>query len=140
MSMVRPHLLDKFKDMLYGHCLEDWEPDDWAHFFPRQCCRKHNSLDQKRPGLFKTKVWGSEITCACFKTYSVITCDPDNKHPSGFKEKINSKGIQGRALKDVLKEANKSFGELILKAQQGQPTQVTNVTCVGSSGLLIRRV
>ena len=59
--------------------------------------------------------------------HSVITSDPDPDQPSGYKEKISSKGIQGRALKQVLKEANKSFGDLILQAQQGQPTQVTNM-------------
>ena len=127
MSMVKPELIDEFKAMLYNHCKDDWEPNDYVHFFPRQCCEEHNKLDQKRPGLFKTEVWGTEITCACSKTYSVITCDPDPTHPSGFKEKISSKGIQARALKDVLKEANKSFGDLILQAQQGQPTQVTNM-------------
>ena len=127
MSMVKPELVDEFKAMLYNHCKDDWEPNDYVHFFPRQCCEEHNKLDQKRPGLFKTEVWGTEITCACSKTYSVITCDPDPTHPSGFKEKISSKGIQARALKDVLKEANKSFGDLILQAQQGQPTQVTNM-------------
>ena len=127
MSMVKPELIDEFKAMLYNHCKDDWEPNDYVHFFPRQCCEEHNKLDQKRPGLFKTEVWGTEITCACSKTYSVITCDPDPTHPSGFKEKISSKGIQARALKDVLKEPNKSFGDLILQAQQGQPTQVTNM-------------
>ena len=127
MSMVKPEVMDEFKTMLYGHCHDDWEPNDRVHFFPRQCCESHNKLDQKRPGLFKTEVWGTEITCACSKTYSVITADPDPTHPSGFKEKISSKGIQGRALNTVLKEANKSFGELILQAQQGEPTQVTNM-------------
>ena len=127
MSMVKPEVMDEFKTMLYGHCHDDWEPNENIHFFPRQCCESHNKLDQKRPGLFKTEVWGTEITCACSKTYSVITCDPDPTHPSGFKEKISSKGIQGRALNTVLKEANKSFGDLILQAQQGEPTQVTNM-------------
>ena len=127
MSMVRPELMDEFKNMLYGHCHDDWEPNEKIHFFPRQCCQVHNDLDQKRPGLFKKEVWGTEITCACSKTYSVITADPEPSHPSGFKEKISSKGIQARALNKVLKESNNSFGELILKAQHGQPTQVTNM-------------
>ena len=65
--------------------------------------------------------------CACSKTYSVITSDTDTTHPSGFKEKISSKGIQARALNQVLQDCNKSFGELILQAQQGDLTQVTNV-------------
>ena len=127
MSMVNPDLLEEFKKMLYGHCEDNWEPDNYVHFFPRQCCEAHNKLDQKRPGLFKTEVWGTEITCACSKTYSVITSDPDPSHLSGYKEKISSKGIQARALRDLLKESNCSFGQLILKAQKGQPTQVTNM-------------
>ena len=127
MSMVKPDKLPEFKAMLYNRCHDDWEPIDDIHFFPRQCCHEHNSLDQKRPGLFKTEVWVTEITCACSKTYSVITSDPDPKHPTGFKEKIASKGIQARALKEVLQDCNKSFGELILQAQQGDFTQVTNV-------------
>ena len=122
MSVVRPEKMAEFKAMLYNRCHDNWEPLDSIHFSPRQCCHRHNKLDQKRPGLFKTEVWGTEITCACSKT-----CDPDPTHPSGFKEKISSKGIQGRALNTVLKEANKSFGELILQAQQGEPTQVTNM-------------
>ena len=127
MSMVKPELLARFKFMLYGYCYDDWEPNDRVHFFPRQCCESHNKLDQKRPGLFKTEVWGTEITCACSKTYSVITADSDPTHPTGFKEKISSKGIQGRALNQVLKDCNKSFGQLILQAQQDTPTQVTNM-------------
>ena len=113
--------------MLYNRCHDNWEPRDAIHFFPRQCCRKHNALDQKRPGLFKTEVWGTEITCACSKTYSIITCDPDPTHPTGFKEKISSKGIQARALQKVLNECHTSFGNLILKAQQGRPSRITNV-------------
>ena len=127
MSIVRPEKMPEFKAMLYNRCHDDWEPRDSVHFFPRQCCRRHNKLDQKRPGLFKTEVWGTEITCACSKTYSVITCDPDPTHPSGFKEKISSKGVQGRALQKILNECNTSFGQLILEAQQGRPTRVTNV-------------
>ena len=127
MSMVKPELLARFKFMLYGYCYDDWEPNDRVHFFPRQCCESHNKLDQKRPGLFKTEVWGTEITCACSKTYSVITADSDPTHPTGFKEKISSKGIQGSALNQVLKDCNKSFGQLILQAQQDTPTQVTNM-------------
>ena len=127
MSMVKPERLQEFKIMLYGHCVDDWEPNDNVHFFPRQCCQTHNDLDQKRPGLFKKEVWGTEITCACSKTYSVITSDPDPDQTSGYKEKISSKLIQGRTLKQVLKEANKSFGDLILQAQQVQLTQVTNM-------------
>ena len=110
MSIVRPEKMPEFKAMLYNRCHDDWEPRDSVHFFPRQCCRRHNKLDQKRPGLFKTEVWGTEITCACSKTYSVITCDPDPTHPSGFKEKISSKGVQGRALQKILNECNTSFG------------------------------
>ena len=122
MSVVRP-----VKAMLYNRCHDNWEPRDSVHFFPRQCCHRHNKLDQERPGLFKTEVWGTEITCACSKTYSVITCDPDPTHPSGFKEKISSKGIQGRSLQKILNECNTSFGQLILEAQQGRPARVTNV-------------
>ena len=127
MSLVKPERLQEFKKMLYGHCVDDWELNDNVHFFLRQCCQTHNDLDQKRPGLFKKEVWGTEVTCACSKTYNVITSDPDPDQPSGYKEKISSKGIQGRALQQVLKEANKSFGDLILQAQKGQPTQVTNM-------------
>ena len=62
MSMVKPDKLDEFKAMIYNRCHDDWEPLESIHFFPRQCCRAHNQLVQKRPGLFKTEVWGSEIT------------------------------------------------------------------------------
>ena len=37
----------------------------------------------------------------CQSLLMQITCDPDSTHPSGFKEKISSKGIQGRASKFV---------------------------------------
>ena len=116
MSMIKPDKVHEFKSMIYNRCHDDWEPIDDIHFFPRQCCETHNKLDQKRPGLFKTEVWGTEITCACSKTYSVITSDIDPTHPSRYKEKISSKGIQGSALKQVLKECDKSFGQLILQA------------------------
>ena len=127
MDVVKSEKMKEFKAMLYNRCHDNWEPRDSIHFFPRQCCHRHNALDQKRPGLFKTEVWGTEITCACSKTYSVITCDPDPKQPSGFKEKISSKGIQGRALQKILQECNSTFSNLILQAQQGRPTRVTNV-------------
>ena len=104
MSMVKPDKLPEFKAMIYNHCNDDWEPIEDIHFFPCQCCRKHNSLDQKKPGLFKTEVWGTEITWACSNTYSVITSNPDPKHPTGFKEKLSSKGIHGRALNKVLQD------------------------------------
>ena len=112
--------------MLYNRCNDDWEPIDDIHFFPANAAVNTTTLT-KKPGLFKTEVWGTEITCACSKTYSVITSDPDPTHPSGFKEKILSKAIQVRALNQVLQDCNKNFGELILQAQQGDLTQVRNV-------------
>ena len=50
MLMVKPDKLPEFKAMLYNRCHDDWEPIADIHFFPRQCCHEHNSLDQKRPG------------------------------------------------------------------------------------------
>ena len=67
----------------------------------------------------------------------MITCDPDPEHPLGFREKISSKGIQGKALNDILTQCKQSFGHLIRKAKQGTPTQVTNVgfRCTDKEGI-----
>ena len=41
MSMVKPDLMDEdlmdgLKAMLYGHCVDEWEPDHNIHFLPEE--------------------------------------------------------------------------------------------------------
>ena len=54
-------------------------PDFSKHYFPRQCCQKHNVYNQKTPGLFKLEKSGVAITGLCSKTYCLKLCDGGEK-------------------------------------------------------------
>ena len=70
--LVKPRRLEQFRSSLYNYCYDGWEPDFSKHYFPRQCCQKHNTYDQKAPGLFKLEKSGEAIIGLCSKTYVMV--------------------------------------------------------------------
>ena len=79
LPLVKSGKLDEFCRTLYNYCDDEWEPDFSKHYFPRQCCQKHNVYDQKTPGLFKLEKSGIAITGLCSKTYCLKLCDGGEK-------------------------------------------------------------
>ena len=75
LPLVKSGKIDEFRRTLYNYCDDHWEPDFSKHYFPRQCCQKHNVYDQKTPGLFKLEKSGVAITGLCSKTYCLKLCD-----------------------------------------------------------------
>ena len=79
LPLVKSGKIDEFRSTLYNFCDDEWEPDFSKHYFPRQCCQKHNVYDQKTPGLFKLEKSGVAITGLCSKTYCLKFCDSGEK-------------------------------------------------------------
>ena len=55
MSMVNSDLLEEFKKMLYGHCEDNWEPDDYVHFFHANVVRRIINLTRRDQACLKLK-------------------------------------------------------------------------------------
>ena len=103
LSIIKPNLREEFMSRLKDNCRDDWEPVDGVHFFPRQCCHRHNALDQKCPGLFKVEAFGQEMSAASSKCYSLVSFNLDPENPCGFQEKVSAKGVQAKALDRLVK-------------------------------------
>lgn len=74
-DVIRPDMMASYRQGIYGFCSDaNIEADDQFHWFPRQCCEKHQMFDKRTPGLE-----GDEMISLCSKTYIVkktITRDP----------------------------------------------------------------
>jgi hypothetical protein len=73
LSVVKPHMKDKYLDGLVGHCQPglEIEADCKDHWFPRTCCEQHAKYDKRTPGLFKIEYEGEVMIGLCSKTYIV---------------------------------------------------------------------
>jgi hypothetical protein len=112
--MVRPGLKEEFRSTLYDHCVDDWQPEFNRHFFPRECCARHNLYDQKTPGLFKLEKQGVGMVGLCSKTHCLKVLDAADKVAV---KGVNKKGLVNvyEKMKDVLEtgrpgvEVNRGF-------------------------------
>ena len=112
LPLVKSGKLDEFVMTLYNYCDDDWEPDFNKHYFPRQCCQKHNVYDQKTPGLFKLEKSGVAITGLCSKTYCLKLCDGG--------EKSAVKGVNKSKLQHTYERMNQVL-------QSGKTQEETNM-------------
>ena len=78
-SLVMPEKLNSFREGIYGHCYDGWQPDYNMHFLNRCCCKKHAQHDQKTPGLFKLEAYGKSMIALCSKTYALELMDGGDK-------------------------------------------------------------
>ena len=102
-DVVKPEMLDSYKQMLFGNCSDTWKPDTSKHFLLRQCCPKHTAKDKVTPGLFKLEWHGDVIRGLCSNTYCVtdmqnniikLACSGQNKssvESTVFKQVLDTK-------------------------------------------------
>ena len=112
LPLVKSGKIDEFRRTLYNYCDDEWEPDFSKHYFPRQCCQKHNVYDQKTPGLFKLEKSGVAITGLCSKTYCLKLRDGG--------EKSAVKGVNKSKLKHTYERMNQVL-------QSGETQEETNM-------------
>ena len=97
-EVVRPHLLQQFKDLVCTPskvCRDDIDvtPSN-GYWLPRLCCKKHNTWDQRTPGLMKLEFSGNEVIALSSKTYMV------KSNQEGVKDKISAKGVNQAFLRE----------------------------------------
>ena len=68
-DIVRPEKKTAFEQMLKGCCDDLLNDNAETRFLCRTCCDKHNTYDQKLPGVFKEEFRGTECLSLCSKTY-----------------------------------------------------------------------
>ena len=93
-----PEKLNSFREVIYGHCYDGWQPDYNIHFLTRCCCKKHAQHDQKTPGLFKLEAYGKSMVALCSKTYALELMDGGDK--------LATKGVQKNSLLHTLAGAS----------------------------------
>ena len=97
-SLVMPEKLNSFREGIYGHCYDGWQPDYNIHFLTRCCCKKHAQHNQKTPGLFKLEAYGKSMVALCSKIYALELMDGGDK--------LATKGVQKKALLHTLAGAS----------------------------------
>ena len=81
-------------EQIFHQChVEKYEADERT-YCPRECCERHETYDQKTPGLFKLEVKGDTIVALCSKTYVL------QKEDGTYK--LSCKGLNKRALGNPL--------------------------------------
>ena len=92
-DVIKLEYQEKFNHCLQGFCnVDEVEADDEYHWLPRECCKKHNSFDQRTPGLFKLEHEGGlDFIGLASKTYVVRNSD---------KQKFSCKGISKKRIID----------------------------------------
>ena len=132
-TIIKPEKLEEFWHMMKGHCTKGQDGFDpvGVTFFPRQCCRACNNLDQRLPSCFKVEAVGSEMSAASSKCYSLVTYEKDSSNPSGFKEKFSAKGVQKRSMSSLLwpeedDEEPMTFSQVIQATREGESFEITN--------------
>ena len=73
--------------------VEKYEADERT-YCPQECCERHETYDQKTPGLFKLEAKGDTIVALCSKTYVL------QKEDGTYK--LSCKGLNKRALGNPL--------------------------------------
>ena len=54
-SVIKPDMLQQFKNVIYGSHNEKNYEASLTNWFPRMCCDYHTKFDKRTPGLFKVK-------------------------------------------------------------------------------------
>ena len=81
-------------EQIFHQChVEKYEADERT-YCPRECCERHETYDQKTPGLFKLEAKGDTIVALCSKTYVL------QKEDGTYK--LSCKGLSKRALGNPL--------------------------------------
>ena len=68
-DIIKPTMKEKWNQLRARDCRDDFQADNIANFFPRECCASHNRHDQRTPGLFKEEFRCTEMVALCSKTY-----------------------------------------------------------------------
>ena len=101
---ILPNMKAAYTKSVYQSCHnETFCPDAVSNFLPRQCCARHETFDQKTPGLFKTEFKGDILVSLCSKMYAAVALRGDNNE--GDKFKCSSKGLSKMALKKSCEES-----------------------------------
>ena len=58
---VHPHLLTEYKNLIYGNCSDNVNPNA---FLIRQCCKRHQVVDSRTPGIYKLEHGNNEVCIA----------------------------------------------------------------------------
>ena len=93
LDCVKPELQGEFRDKIYNSCHLDHVDPSTGHWFPRECCTKHQNYDKRSPGLMKTEQTGSMMICLSSKTYLLT---------DGNRTKLTCKGVRKDSVKNPL--------------------------------------
>ena len=71
-DIIKPYMKGRYQKGMKGFCTNTHpKADNVFHWFPRNCCTKHERYDKRTPGLFKIEFQGDKIVGLCSKTYIV---------------------------------------------------------------------
>ena len=89
-SVVRPTMVEKYKEMIYDHCTNGQSnPAVSEQFISRECCDACRKWDKRQSGLFKIENTGNELVALSSKSYFL-------KYETG--EKMRCKGVNRNRL------------------------------------------
>ena len=109
-ELIKPDLREKYlkgiKEFCHQECIES---DTNFHWFPRECCSNHLTLDKRTPGLFKIEFEGDEMIGLCSKTYTVSREDCMKFSCKGINKRYVNNPME--IMKGVLESKKNADGE-----------------------------
>ena len=87
---IRPEMRAEWQRFRSIDCVDNFNADAVANFFPRTYCVRHKQ-DKRESGLFKEEFRCTELLCLCSKTYCCYDV-------TSYKFKFSSKGLNKRVL------------------------------------------